>query len=305
MRATNLRITKTPPIVIPAHRGIATGLAFSPNGQLVASTGSDRIIKIWDAVTGEHLRSLTGHTDYIPQLLFIDDRTLLSRSYDVTTRQWDLATGKDEIIDYLQPQWVMVLARSPDGEWMAFGSETPLLTLLHRPTGKITSYPARGNRLRRLNFTQDGRSIIGITDDRHLNRWQVDLDYHHTVAQIGDRDATAIVAHPIYPDLLISGNDDGTISIWDLELQTWIARIQAHHQEILSMELIAQVNRVISCSVDGSIKVWELQEYALREIDSIESPKPYQMMRLGDNKGLNQAQVTTLVQLGAVLVTQI
>jgi WD domain, G-beta repeat len=280
------------------------GLAFSPNGQLVASTGSDRVIKIWDAITGAHLQSLTGHTDYIPQLLFIDDRTLISRSYDVTTRQWDLETGKDKILDYLQPQWVLVLARSPDGEWIGFGSETPLLTLLHRPTGKITSYPAVGNRLRQLTFTQDGRSIIGITDDRHLNHWQVDRDYHHTVAQIGDRDATAIVAHPIYSHLLISGNDDGTISIWDLERQSWIDRIQAHNKDTLSIGIIAQVNQVISCSVDGSIKVWELDRDSLVEIHSIESTKPYQMMQLGGNKELNRSQLTTLIQLGAELAVR-
>jgi WD40 repeat protein len=305
---TELGSGKIPqPIVIQAHQGIATGLAFSPNGQLVASTGSDRKIEIWDAITGEHLQSLTGHTDYIPQLLFIDDRTLLSRSYDITTRLWDLETGNDEKIEYLQPQWVLVFARSPDGEWIAFGSETPLLTLLHRPTGKITSYPAVGNRLRQLTFTQDGRSIIGITDDRHLNRWQVDRDYHHTSSPIGDRDATAIVAHPLYPHLLISGNDDGTISVWDLERQSWIERIQAHQKDILSIlilrgsanAIIAQVNRVVSCSVDGSIKVWELQKYTLIQVHSIESTKPYQMMRLGDNQGLNQAQLTSLLQLGA------
>jgi WD40 repeat protein len=297
---TELGSGKTPqPIVIQAHRGISTGLAFSPNGQLVASTGSDRKIEIWDAITGGHLRSLTGHTDYIPQLLFIDDRTLLSRSYDITTRLWDLETGNDEKIEYLQPQWVLVFARSPNGEWIAFGSETPLLTLLHRSTGKITSYPAVGNRLRQMTFIQDGRSIIGITDDRHLNRWQVDLDYHHTSSPIGDRDATAIVAHPFYPHLLISGNDDGTISAGDLDCQSWIERIQAHQKDILSIAIIAQVNRVISCSVDGSIRVWELQNYSLVEVDSIESTKPYQMMRLGDNQGLNQAQLTSLLQLGA------
>ena len=297
----NFEQRQEPPIILQAHQGLAAGLAFSPNGQLVASTGSDRTIEIWDAITGAHLQSLTGHSDYTPQLLFADNHTLLSRSYDATTRQWDLVTGQNKIFTDLHPQWVMVLARDPDCQWIAFGSDSPTLTLLHRPTGKITSYPAVGNRLRKLIFTQDGRSIIGITDDRHLNRWDLDRDYQHTVAQIGDRDATAIVAHPIYSRLLISGNDDGTISIWDLELQTWIDRIQAHHKEILSIELITQSNQVVSCSVDGSIRVWELQKYTLREIDSIESTKPYQMMRLGDNQGLNQAQLTSLVQLGAEL----
>ncbi len=56
--------------------------------------GSDRVVKIWDTKTGNNIQSLTGHTDYVVKLLFIDDRTLLSQSYDTTLRQWDLTTGE-------------------------------------------------------------------------------------------------------------------------------------------------------------------------------------------------------------------
>ncbi|AFY92066.1 NB-ARC domain-containing protein [Chamaesiphon minutus] len=287
------------PITLQAHQKLAGGLAFSPNGKLVASTGSDRIIKVWDALTGEHLHSFEGHTDYVPQLIFADDRTIWSRGYDATTRHWDLETGKQEIFTALQPQWVLVLARSLDCQWIAFGTYTPMLALLHRPTGQLTSYPAVGNRLRQLTFTRDGRSIIGITDDRHLNRWQLDRDCLHTSANIGDRDAMAILCHPLYSQLLICGNDDGTISVWDLDRQIWIDRFQAHQKEINSISFLDRLNRAISCSVDGAIKVWELQDYSLVEVRSIESIKPYQLMQLGDNEGLNRAQITALVQLGA------
>jgi WD40 repeat protein len=290
------------PITIQAHQGLAGGLAFSPNGKLVASTGNDRIIKVWDASTGAHLQSFEGHTDYIPQLIFADDRTIWSRGFDATTRSWDLETGKQEIFTALQPQWVLVLARSPDCKWLAFGSYTPTFSLLHRPTGKLTSYPAVGNRLRQLIFTQDNRSIIGITDDRYLNRWQLDLDNLHTSVNIGDRDVMAILAHPSHPHLLICGNDDGTISIWDLDRQIWIDRFPAHQQEINSLAFIPCLDLAISCSVDGAIKVWKLHNYSLVEIHSIESISPYQMLLLGDNKGLNRSQLATLIQLGAAVL---
>ncbi|NJR32392.1 MAG: hypothetical protein HC778_05590 [Chamaesiphon sp. CSU_1_12] len=102
-----------------------------------------------------------------------------------------------------------------------------------------------------------------------------------------------------YPHLLICGNDDGTISIWDLERRMWLDRFQAHQKEINSIAFIDRLNRVISCSVDGAIKVWKLQNYSLVEVHSIESIKPYQLMQLGNNQGLNRAHLTALVQLGA------
>jgi WD40 repeat protein len=287
------------PTIIQAHRSLAGGLAFSPNGKLVASTGSDRLLKIWDPITGALLQTLAGHTDYIPQLLFIDDRTIVSLSYDTTARMWDVATGSAEILTYLQPKWVLSCGCSPDLDWIAFGCDTPLMTLLHRPSGKITTHPVVGNRLQKLAFTQDGRSIVGTTDDNILNRWQVDLDYRHTSCSLGDRSPMSILAHPLYPHLLLISNDDGTIATWDLDAQISIDLIQAHQEDIAAIGILGQLNQLVSCGEDGSIKVWEFQQYHLKQVYSIESPKPYQMMRLKDNQGLNQAQLTSLVQLGA------
>jgi WD40 repeat protein len=99
----------------------------------------------------------------------------------------------------------------------------------------------------------------------------------------------------------MSGNDDGSISTWDLTAQTWIDRIQAHDLDIAAMGMLGGLNQVVSCGADGSIKVWELQNYPLVEVHSIDSTKPYQQMKLAGVNGLNQSQLTTLVQLGANL----
>ncbi len=289
-----------PAIVCRGHRGMAMALAFSPSGRLVGSTGSDRQIKIWEASTGKNLQTLTGHTDYIVQLLFIDDRTLLSRSYDATIRQWDLITGESEVLTYLQRQWCMVMSRSPDGQQILFGSDTPMLTILDRTTGTLSSYPAIGNRLRTLAYTPDARLIIGVTDDRHLNLWDLERDYHHCEWKIGDREATSIVPHPTLPHVLIVATEDGTISQWDLQQQICIDRIVAHQQEILALSAIPDPARLISCGADGSIKLWEFTGASLREVYSIDFEKPYQDMEITGVQGLNRSQLGTLTQLGAI-----
>jgi len=71
---SNIAPGKLPTAIdIPAHRGMATALAFSLNGKLIASTGSDRAIKLWDAVTGKYLQTLSGHTDYVQHLIKISN----------------------------------------------------------------------------------------------------------------------------------------------------------------------------------------------------------------------------------------
>src|SRR5438309_1181962 len=47
------------------HKDAILDLAFSPDGRMLASTGYDRLIKLWDAATGTELRTLKDHSDAV------------------------------------------------------------------------------------------------------------------------------------------------------------------------------------------------------------------------------------------------
>ena len=63
---------------------------FHPCGSRIASGGRDRLVRLWDAATGEELVRLPGHSDYVYSLAFSPDgKTLVSGSGDTTLRLWD------------------------------------------------------------------------------------------------------------------------------------------------------------------------------------------------------------------------
>mgnify|MGYP000671544386 CR=1 FL=1 len=117
---------------------------------------------------------------------------------------------------------------------------------------------------------------------------------------MGERDPTATIPHPTLSHLLIIGSDDGTISIWDLQERVCLAQSIGHQHEILALKIVANPLRLVSCSVDGSLKVWGLQDTRLTELCSIDFGTPYQDLQLSAVKGLNRSQLDTLVQLGAL-----
>jgi WD40 repeat protein len=67
-------------------------LAFTPNGQVLASGGLDKIIKLWDLEHGTALRNLPGHLQNITLLRFsADGKILASASSDAIVKLWDVS----------------------------------------------------------------------------------------------------------------------------------------------------------------------------------------------------------------------
>lgn len=61
------------------------GLAFSPDGSLLANGNWDQTIKLWDVVSGNVLKTLVGHTDQVQTVAWSPDgQTLASAALDYT-----------------------------------------------------------------------------------------------------------------------------------------------------------------------------------------------------------------------------
>ena len=74
--------------------GRVRGIAFSPDGLTLASGSYDATIYLWDTGTGEHKRTLTGHTRNVESVAFSPDgETLASGSHDATIRLWEYRDG--------------------------------------------------------------------------------------------------------------------------------------------------------------------------------------------------------------------
>ncbi|RKU06353.1 hypothetical protein C6503_26015 [Candidatus Poribacteria bacterium] len=71
--------------------GFVWKVAFSPDGKTLASGMWRGPIHLWDTVTGQKKKTLTGHTRWVQHLLFSEDgQTLISTSGDQTVLVWDL-----------------------------------------------------------------------------------------------------------------------------------------------------------------------------------------------------------------------
>ena len=79
-----------PVAVLRGHTKGILDVRFSGDGALIATASGDKTVKVWDAVTGRELHTLTGHTDTVCGVAFhpTDSGVLVSCSDDKTARVW-------------------------------------------------------------------------------------------------------------------------------------------------------------------------------------------------------------------------
>lgn len=77
-------------------QGTITQLAYSPDGQLIASgSEGENSIKIWDVTSGKIIGKLEGHANQTTALIFNDDgKKLMSAAQDNSVMYWDLINWK-------------------------------------------------------------------------------------------------------------------------------------------------------------------------------------------------------------------
>ena len=83
-------------------------MVLSPDGELMVSFWADflptldlgsHVAEVWDFASGEHVRSLAGHSGSVVTAAFsADGSRLASGGADGSVRIWDVSTGEQELV---------------------------------------------------------------------------------------------------------------------------------------------------------------------------------------------------------------
>lgn len=213
--------------VLEDHTEAIYGIAFSPNGELLASGSRDNSVRVWDVKTGKELFFSLEHNGEVHSVAFsTDGATLASGGADGKIRLWDVESSQAKMVLDAHPIQVECLAFSPDGKLLASaGQYDTAIRLWDTQTwqpmiilrGHVES---AGYGVFSLAFNDQGTLLASGGGDKSIRLWDV-----NPVSPSFGKELVELQRHSDWVDslvfspdgvVLISASDrDGTIRIWE------------------------------------------------------------------------------------------
>ncbi|XP_054656759.1 F-box/WD repeat-containing protein 7-like isoform X1 [Dunckerocampus dactyliophorus] len=232
----------------------------------VISGSTDRTLRVWNAESGECIHTLYGHTSTV-RCMHLHGNRVVSGSRDTMLRVWDVSTGRCEHV--LTGHVAAVRCVQYDGRRVVSGGYDYMVKVWD-PETEMCLYNLQGHTNRVYSLQFDGVFVVSGSLDTSIRVWDATTGgCVHTLT--GHQSLTS--GMELRDHILVSGNADSTVRVWDIRTGQCLHTLQGpnkHQSAVTCLQFCRGL--VLSSSDDGTVKLWDLRTGAwLRDVVALQS----------------------------------
>lgn len=244
------------------HTGPVTDIAFTPDGESLASATIDHTTKLWDLRTGICRSTPTGDGDltnrpcWFPdgwRLGFYDHRVFSPSGMPMMTLRSRIRSA--------------ILLLSPDNETLAATSANYVITL-YDVDSSVPDWPLPSRTIQHtlrghnasviaLAFSSDGGMIASAAVDCTVRIWDVHTGTVMHVIETGQNSVWAVTFSPDCK-MIALGSDDSKIRLWNLDTRRPQSIFAGHDDPVTDLKFSPDSSTLASASMDCTVRVWDV-----------------------------------------------
>ncbi|HEU0133441.1 MAG TPA: WD40 repeat domain-containing protein, partial [Allosphingosinicella sp.] len=258
------------------HPGGAAAVDFAPGDKILASSGYDGAVRLWNVATGRLVRKLQGARGTVWTIDFSPDGARLAAAgEDRTIRIWDPAQGRlvHALAGHERNIWEVRF--SPDGRRLASGSfdtttrlwdsatgaalatlgghDQAVVGLAWSPDGQLLA-TGGDDSLILLHRASDGKPARGLVVGNHAYKLDFSPDSRWLVNAGRARGALGTFWHSVTG----AGGDSEAVRIWRVADGALVQALKAQ-EDVMNVAFSPDGRRLVTSGDDGVVTLWNLK----------------------------------------------
>ncbi|GCE15267.1 WD40 repeat domain-containing serine/threonine protein kinase [Tengunoibacter tsumagoiensis] len=254
------------PLVYEQPGGRINALAWSPNGKYLAAGGEAPSLHLWNPLTGQIEKVLSGHLQQITAVSWsVDSRFVATASQDKTVRVWNIASGQAFRCYTGHAASVNGIAWSPDGTRLASASSDWSVHIWEVETGRVVQrYEGHDGPVSGLAWSPYGGLIASASWDKTVHVWEVATGTQTCCYKAHEARVRAVL-WSIDGTLVASGGDDHAIHVWEASTGKRVCCYTENTSPVTAIAWSLDGVLIASAALDQTLQIWEARSGQQRQ----------------------------------------